>query len=100
MLGDKKGDPQARAELLATLLAAAGEQPYWLKFNHHKATVCVVLLRVRDLPAGPPATVTIAGEGFVALSLEPGAKVGDLPPGLYDPATKQWQSTIVLTRWP
>ena len=105
MLGDKKGDQQARAELLATLLAANGEKAYWLKVNHHKATYCLVLLRVRDvawlnqLPGGAPKTVKVGSEEFVALALEPGANIGEVPPQLYDAATRRWSSTVVLTRW-
>ena len=107
MLGDKKGDQQARVELLGRLLIEAGETPYWARVGTGKATYCLVLIRVtgkdremlKAFPGGAPKTIKVATAEFLPLSLEPGAKIGDLPEAAYDPATGRWQASMSLTRF-
>ncbi len=108
MLGEKKGDLQARVELLGHLLIALGEKPYWARVGSGTDTYCMILLRVseqdpawiRAFPGGAPKPVRIGAAEFVPLPLEPGARPGDMPADWYDPATGRWKATMALSRFP
>lgn len=108
MLGEKKGDQQARAELLGMLLIEAGEAPFWTQVAIGKDRYCLLLIRViakdqeflKSFPGGAPKTIKVGADEFLPLSLEPGAKIGDLPEAVYDAATGRWKASMSLTRFP
>jgi hypothetical protein len=103
-LGDKKGDQQARAELLGKLLAAIGEKPYMLCHGTGRNAHYLLLLRVPDVDvnklsaaAGKNIMPVHANDGvFVALSLERGATVGTFGKQ-YNAEKKTWTDAIAVT---
>jgi len=106
-LEDKKGDQQARAELLAKLLAASGERPFMLKHGAGEDLYFIVMLTTTDLEAGriqkntgkPVVTVTAGKHTLMALQLEPELAVGELQSTYYEAKRKRWSATISLTRF-
>ena len=107
MLSTRKGDQQARAEFLATLLSINGSKPYLVKSGSGKRTYYFVLVPVTDtdIPeissvAGvPPTIIVVNNDKFIPLELASGSKMGQISKKLYDPASGKWASAIVPKRF-
>ena len=105
VLGDRKGDQQARAELLCLLLVAAGEQPLLLRHGAGRTAYCLPLLslsadEVKALGAQLNATVTEVKVGprmFVALPVEAGGIIGTVDAKYYQADNKEWMGTVAVS---
>ncbi len=106
-MGDKKGDPQARAELLGKLLLAIDEKPYLLRYGSGKTGQMVIMVPVTEAEAeavgkhvGKAATTVRFGKTrLLPLQLKDGTKTGQIDPALYDAAQKRWTGTIAVTKF-
>ena len=105
-LGDGKGDPQAKAELLGKLLLAAGEKPYMLRHGTGRTAQFLTMVTVSDaeaesladLTGKKPTVITFGKMSLMPLQLDSGSVAGQVSGKLYDPAKSRWTSTIALTR--
>ena len=106
MLRDKKGDLQARAELLTKLLTVGGEQPLLLKIGAGMSAPIIVMVPTSDtdqaalatVAGSTPVTIPYNGGMYVPLDLRGELSIGSIDDGVYDPATKAWAAeTIPLT---
>ena len=86
MLGNKKGDQQARAELLGELLAASGDRPYMLQHGSGRDGYHVVMVHVTDDEAAElagqtgaaPVVIPIGKAKLMPLQLESELNAGQL----------------------
>jgi hypothetical protein len=106
-LGDRKGDQQARAELLAGMLASVGRSPSLLRHGTGREAWHLVLLKVTDadvqayakvLGASPP-TVKAGPFRYLALPLEKDAAPGQVDAKYYSASEGRWTGTIAIQRF-
>ena len=105
VLGERRGDPQARAELLCLLLVAAGEQPLLLRHGAGRTTYCLPLLslsadEMKALGARLNTSVTEVKVGprmFVALPVETGGVIGTVDAKYYHAGKQEWVGTVAVS---
>ncbi len=108
MLSEKRGDPQARAELLGELLKHAGFEPYMLLHGGGRDCYHVVILRTEDVDVealakaldNPVQQVRIGPVTGVAFPTEPGRKIGEVSERYYNPETNRWTGSISFRKIP
>ncbi|MBM4157014.1 MAG: hypothetical protein FJ221_18615 [Lentisphaerae bacterium] len=106
-MGDRKGDQQARAELLAEMLSSIGRKPSLLRYGTGREVWYLVLLKATDaelqayakvLGAAPP-TVKAGPFRYLALSVEKDAAPGQVDAKYYDAAASRWTGTVAIQRY-
>ncbi len=97
-LADRTGDHQARAELLAELLHAAGEKPVMLRHDSHRAAHFLVVLETGADAAFDESSFTADGRDLIVLPLGEGMQPGELPSGLRT-ADGVWTASVAMWRY-
>ena len=107
MLSTRKGDQQARAEYLATLLSLNGNKPYLVRSGSGKRAYFFVLVPVTDtdipkissVTGTAPTVIVVGSEKYIPLDLVSKSKMGQIGKKLYDPSTGKWASSIVPKKY-
>ncbi|MFW5698266.1 MAG: hypothetical protein ACOCZK_00150 [Planctomycetota bacterium] len=97
-LANRSGDQQARAELLAELLHAAGEQPVMLRHDSQRAAHFLVALEAGADAAFAEVSFTAGERDFIALPLGAGVQAGEMPPDLRA-ADGTWTASVAMWRY-
>ena len=108
MLSEKRGDPQARAELLGELLKTAGFDPYMLQYGSGRDCYHLVVLREADFDAAaldkaldaPIARTRIGPVVCIAFPVDPGSGIGEVPERYYQAETHRWTGSISFRKLP
>ena len=106
-MGDKKGDQQARAELLGKLLIAIEQKPYLIKHGTGTEAYFMIALPVTDAEVktwtealkAAPTVISMGPLKLVTLQLEQGSAVGTVDKKYYDPADGGWTDTVSVMRF-
>ncbi len=108
MLSEKRGDPQARAELLGELLKQAGFEPYMVQYGSGRDSYHLVVLRETDIDVdaleetleNPIDRIRIGPAACLAFPIDPGYGIGDVPERYYQAETHRWTGSISFRKIP